>query len=379
MADNGKLRFGLVGGGEGAFIGQVHRMAAELDGQAQLVCGAFASDPQRALRSGQQIYHLPPQRCYATYSEMFSAELALAPEQRMQFVIIAVPNHLHYPVAEAALLAGFDVVCDKPLTMDLQQALQLQQLQARQQRAFAVTFNYSGYPMIRQARDLVASGALGKLRRVSCSYLQGWLATDQPQNKQAQWRTDPQRAGAAGCFGDIGSHAENLLSYVSGLSVQRLCADLSSFVPGRALDDDGNVLLQMQGGARGVISASQIATGVENDLSLQIYGESGSLQWHQAQANSLTVRWLDQPAQLFRTAGAGLAPAAQQASRLPAGHPEGYLEAFAEIYRCFFAELRGQASGGYPTLADGVRGMRFIEKVVASASAGATWVEMADA
>ncbi len=368
-----KLRFGMVGGGEGAFIGPVHRMAAELDGMAELVCGAFSSDPQRSQDSGQQRYHLPAERCYGSYAQLFAQEARLPLEQRMQFVVIATPNHLHFPVASAALQAGFHVVCDKPLTHDLKEALALQDMVKNTGHSFALTHNYTGYPMVREARALVMSGVLGRIRRVSCEYLQGWLATDLPDNKQAAWRTDPAQAGAAGCFGDIGSHGQNLMEFISGQTVASVCADLSSFVPGRALDDDGNVLVRFDGGARGVLSASQIAVGKENDLQIQVFGEYGGLQWAQSDANSLIVRWLDRPYEVRRTGGSGTGVASMAATRIPAGHPEGYLEAFAEIYRNFCLHLNGQPHHGFPTVAEGVRGMRFLAAVVASAAQGSVW------
>ncbi len=371
-----KLRFGMVGGGEGAFIGQVHRMAAELDGLAHLVCGAFASDAERARRSGQNLYHLPASRCYGSYSEMFAAEAALDTDQRMQFVVVVTPNHMHYPVAAAALEAGFHVVCDKPLTLTVHEAEQLLEQTAQTQLHFGVTHNYTGYPMIKEARALVHSGAIGAVRRVNCSYLQGWLATELANNKQADWRTDPARAGVAGCFGDIGSHAENLVEFVTGLPIESLCADLSTFVDGRALDDDGNVLLRFAGGARGVISASQIAVGKENDLTIEVYGERGGLEWSQSDANSLIVRWTDRPMEVRRTGGAGTSEVSMAASRVPPGHPEGYIEAFAETYRNYCLHLMGEAHNSYPTVADGVRGMRFIETVVASSRQGGVWMQL---
>lgn len=371
-----KLRFGLIGGGEGAFIGQVHRLAAELDGEARLVCGAFSADPQRALRSGQSLYRLPAERCYGSYDDMFARERALPESERMQFVIIATPNHLHYAMASAALKSGYHVVCDKPVTHDLSQALSLQSEVSQAGLEFALTHNYTGYPMVREARELVRGGTLGQLRRVDCSYLQGWLAQPQKHSKQAEWRTDPARAGAAGCFGDIGSHAENLVSFVTGLEIESLCADLSTFVDGRRLDDDGNVLLRFHGGARGTISASQIAAGKENDLSLKVFGEHGGLEWAQADPNTLTVRWADKPIEVRRTAGPGVSAVSASAARVPAGHPEGYLEAFAEIYRNFYGALRGLGSGDFPRIADGVRGLRFIDSVVASSAAGGVWREL---
>lgn len=374
---------GMVGGGEGAFIGPVHRMAAELDGEIELVCGAFASDPERSMRSGRDIYGLARERCYPDYEEMFAVEAARPPQAQMQFVVIATPNHIHYPVAKAALEAGFHVVCDKPVTHRLEEAEHLAELVSRSGLLFVLTHNYTGYPMVKEARNLVRSGAFGSIRRVVCEYLQGWLAED-VSNKQADWRTDPERAGVAGCFGDIGSHAENLLEYVTDLKIVELCADLSSFVPGRQLDDDGNVLLRFGSGAKGILFASQVAVGEENGLRLRVYGERGGLEWSQTEPNSLIVRWPDRPYEVRRTGGSGLSAAALNATRLPAGHPEGYLEAFAVLYRNFASALRATLSGtdpnpemlDFPTIDDGVRGMRFISAVVTSSARGGQWMSL---
>lgn len=366
----------MVGGGEGSFIGQVHRLAAEMDGMAQLVCGAFASDADRSRRSGVSMYHLPASRAYADYEEMFAMEAALPEHQRMQFVVIATPNHRHFEIAEAALQAGFHVVCDKPVTLDVRQAEVLAGLVATTGLQFGLTHNYTGYPMVREARALIASGALGAIRRVSCEYLQGWLAVQAHDNKQAQWRTDPKRAGIAGCFGDIGSHGHNLIEFITGEAITSVCAELTTFVPGRALDDDGNVLLRLANGARGVLSASQVAVGKENDLSIQVYGELAGLEWRQSDANSLLVRWADRPYEVRRAGWPGTSAVSLAATRVPAGHPEGYLEAFAELYRNFLLHLQGQPHEGYPGIADGVRGMRFIEAVVGSSAQGAVWKEV---
>ncbi len=367
------VRMAMTGGGNGAFIGTVHRSAAELDGEIALVCGCFSSDGAKSIVDGQQRYGLPADRCYTSYQALFDAEAAR--DDGAQFVTIVTPNHSHFEIAQAALEAGFHVVCDKPVCFSLAEAERLATQVAAGGCKFAVTHNYTGYPMVREARARVVSGALGNIRRVSCEYLQGWLAQEVVDNKQAAWRTDPTLAGAAGCFGDIGSHAENLVSYVTDLPIESLCADLSSFVPGRALDDDGNVLLRFSGGARGVISASQIAVGKENDLVLKIFGETGGLEWRQSEANSLLVRWMEKPTEWIRAGGPGTSPASLAATRLPGGHPEGYLEAFAEIYRQFYLALRGFAAD-YPGIEAGVRGMRFIEQVVASSAAGAAWRDM---
>jgi predicted dehydrogenase len=374
---------GMVGGGEGSFIGPVHRMAAELDGQIELVCGAFSSNADRSRRSGQSLYALPPARCYGDFQEMFELERQLPESERMQFVAVTTPNHVHFDCVRAALSAGFHVVCDKPLTHRLEDALALEQLVQQSQRLFALTHNYTGYPMVREARELIRLGRLGKIRRVVCEYLQGWLADDEETagNKQAQWRTDPNRAGVAGCFGDIGSHGHNLIEYVTGLEVTAVCADLTSFVAGRRLDDDGNVLLRFDGGARGVLFASQIAVGEENALKLRVYGEQGGLEWSQMAPNSLLIRWLDAPYEVRRTGGAGQSSAAQAATRLPAGHPEGYLESFAVLYRNFALAIRELQAGrspvlDFPSVADGVRGMQFIDSVVRSSTAGSRWLDV---
>ncbi len=387
MSGNGaagrKVRMGMVGGGEGAFIGPVHRMAAELDGEIELVCGAFSADPERSRRSGLTLYRLPAERCYPDYDTMFKAEAALPADERMDFVTIATPNHVHFGAAAAAIAAGFHVVCDKPVTHTLADAETLQSLLAGSDRLFCLTHNYTGYPMIREARALIEAGTLGAIRRADCEYLQGWLATSEEAsgNKQAQWRTDPARSGAAGCFGDIGSHAQNLLEFVCGQSINRLCADLSSWVDGRRLDDDGNVLIRMSGGARGVISASQVAVGQENGLRLRVYGEKGGLAWSQVEPNSLTLTWPDRSVEIRRTGGPVSSPAAAAVTRLPAGHPEGYLEAFAVLYRDFARAVLARAAGkqaapDVPGIAEGVRSMRFIEAVVESSAAGAVWLDV---
>ncbi len=378
-----KVRMGMIGGGEGAFIGAVHRMAAELDGEIELVCGAFSSDPERSRRSGESLYRLTPDRCYADYVTLFEAEAALDAEHRMDFVTIATPNHLHFDAARRAIEAGFHVVCDKPVTHRLEDALALSSLLEGSDCLFCLTHNYTGYPMIREARALVASGALGNLRRADCEYLQGWLsvAEESAGNKQAEWRTDPARSGAAGCFGDIGSHAQNLLEFVTGQRISRLCADLSTWIPGRALDDDGNVLVHLDGGARGVISASQVAVGEENGLELRVYGEKGGLSWSQTEPNSLVLKWPDRSLEVRRTGGPSVSGEATSATRLPSGHPEGYLEAFAVLYRDFARSILARESGDrvrpdVPGIEEGVRGMRFIEGVVASSNQGGVWLNI---
>jgi len=380
-----RLRMGLVGGGDGAFIGAVHRMAAELDGRIELVCGAFSSDPSRSKRFGQELYGLPSDRSYGTFNEMMAEESKLSAESRMHFVVIATPNHLHFPVGESALQAGFHVMSDKPVTFDLDEAKSLRALAAQKNLLFGVTHNYTGYPMVKEARQLVKTGALGQIRRVVVEYIQGWLSEplETQGNKQAIWRTDPRFSGSAGCMGDIGTHGENLLDYVTGLEIDSLCADLTTFVPGRLLEDDGNVLLRFSNGARGVLLASQIAVGEENGLKLRVYGEHASLEWGQMEPNSLIVRWPDRPFEIRRTGGPGVSEAATAATRLPAGHPEGFLEAFAMLYRNFAAALEAHLEGrdptslelDFPTIDDGVRGMAFIDAVVDSSKRGGVWTD----
>ena len=379
-----KLQMGLVGGGEGSFIGAVHRMAAELDGRIQLTCGAFSSDPAKSRRAGVDLYGIDAARSYGSYAELMAGEAARPAGDRMDLVVIATPNHTHFPIAKAALDAGFHVMSDKPATFDLAEAKELAQLVEGTGLVFGLTHNYTGYPMVKEARHLVRSGAFGTVRRVVVEYIQGWLAVREEAagNKQAEWRTDPARSGAAGCMGDIGTHGENLAEYVTGLKIESLCADLTTFVPGRQLEDDGNVLLRFENGAKGVLFASQIAVGEENGLRLRVYGETGGLEWRQMEPNSLIVRWPDRPYEVRRTGGPGVSEAAADATRLPAGHPEGFLEAFALLYRNFADTLLAQRAGrkpseqnlDFPTIADGVRGMAFIERVVASAKAGATWL-----
>jgi len=380
-----KIRMGMVGGGKGAFIGAVHRMAAAIDGEIELVCGAFSSDPEKSSASGAEL-GLPPERCYPTFEAMIKGEKRLNPEKRMHFVSIVTPNHVHFAPAKMALENGFHVVCDKPVAFNLQEALKLEKLVEKTGLFFALTHNYTGYPMVKQARQMIRHGELGVVRKVVVEYPQGWLSTnlEASGNKQASWRTDPTKSGAAGAMGDIGTHAENLAEYITGQHITEMCADISTFVPGRLLDDDGNVLLRLSGGAKGILHASQIAAGEENNLSIKVYGEKGGLEWRQMEPNTLIVRWLDQPTQMYRTGVGKLYPESLAHTRIPAGHPEGYLEAFANIYRNFAVTLRARLEGrepdplytDFPTVADGVRGMRFIEKVIESGKMGAKWVSL---
>ena len=380
-----KIRYGMIGGGRGAFIGGVHRTAAAIDGQIELVCGAFSSDPERAKASGEDFF-LDPARCYGSYAEMLEKEAALPADERMDFVSIVTPNHVHFPAAKAALEAGFHVLSDKPATFDLDEAKQLADIVKKTGKLYGLTHNYTGYPMVKQARDLVASGKLGKIRKVVAEYPQGWLATrlEAEGLKQAEWRTDPKRSGAAGCIGDIGTHTENLAEYVTGLKISELAADITSFVEGRELDDDGNMLLRFDGGAKGVLHASQISVGEENNLCLRVYGEKGGLEWHQAEPNTLLVKWLEEPMQVYRTSNGYLCEAAANASRTPPSHPEGYLEAFANLYTAFANQVRATADGtepdpaslDVPTIEDGVRGMAFVKAVVESSQNNAAWTSL---
>ncbi|HMX41133.1 MAG TPA: Gfo/Idh/MocA family oxidoreductase [Saprospiraceae bacterium] len=364
----------------------MHRMAAALDGEIDLVCGAFSSDPQRSRASGRDL-HLPPERCYGNFAEMIEQEKNLPEHLRMHFVSIVTPNHVHHPPAMMALQSGFHVICDKPLAFNLKEALELEQAVKKSGLLFALTHNYTGYPMVKQARQMIRHGELGSIRKVVVEYPQGWLSThlEAAGQKQAAWRTDPARSGAAGAMGDIGTHAENLAEYITGLRISQLCADISTFVPGRLLDDDGSVLLRFEGGAKGILYASQISAGEENDLRIRVYGEKGGLEWRQMEPNTLIVKWLDRPVQLYRTGGVGpLYPEAGAHTRVPAGHPEGYLEAFANIYRNFAHCVRARMEGrvpdaaytDFPTVHDGVRGMRFIEKVIESGKSEQKWVDL---
>jgi len=382
-----KIRYGMVGGGRGAFIGAVHRIAAQIDGQIDLVCGAFSSDPKKSKASGADLF-LPPARCYGSFEEMIKTEAALPDGERMDFVAIVTPNHMHFPPAKMALEHGFHVLSDKPATFNLAEAKKLGELVKKSGLLYGLTHNYTGYPLVKQARDMVAAGTLGKIRKVVVEYPQGWLATrlEESGQKQASWRTDPKRSGAAGSIGDIGTHAENLAEYITGLQISELAADITAFVKGRKLDDDGNVLLRFKGGAKGVLHCSQISVGEENNLNIRVYGEKGGLEWHQNEPNSLLVKWLDQPMQVYRTANGYLTPAALAAGRTPPAHPEGYLEAFANIYKNFAGAVRARLEKkklskdepalDFPTIKDGIRGMAFIEAVVASSKKNAAWTKL---
>lgn len=372
-----KLRFGMIGGGRGAFIGAVHRIAARMDGEAELVAGAFSSDPTRSRDSAADLF---VERAYATYQQMAAAEAG-----HLDFVVIVTPNDQHFAPAKLFLESGFNVVCDKPVTFDLGQALELRDIVRRTRKVFALTHNYTGNAMVKQARELVRDGTVGDLRKVIVEYSQGWLASplERTGQKQAAWRTDPKRSGASGCLGDIGTHAENLARYVTGLRIAELCAELTTFVEGRALEDDGNILLRYEGGAKGVLHASQIALGEENNLVLRVYGTRAALEWHQEHPNELVVKFADKPKQVWRRGNPYAGDAAKRVTRIPSGHPEGYLEAFGNIYKEAFRAIRAELQGkpvpedlDFPTIDDGVVGMQFLAAAVESARGGATWVKM---
>ncbi|GHF48284.1 putative dehydrogenase [Deinococcus metalli] len=378
------LKLGMVGGGQGAFIGAVHRTAARLDGHYELVAGALSSTPDKALASGRAL-GLPEDRTYPSWEAMLDAELARPEGERIDAVSIVTPNHMHYPVARAFAAAGIHVICDKPLVHTSEQANDLLAVVRESGVVFAVTYNYTGYPLIRHARDMIRAGTLGEIRKVIVEYHQGWLATnlEAQDSKQADWRTDPARSGMAGAVGDIGSHAENLAATVTGLELEAICADLTTFVPGRRLDDDGSVLLRFAGGARGVLMCSQVEVGEENDLRLRVYGTQGGLSWSQENPNRMEYTPLDGPRQVLTRGQGYLSPAAQAATRIPSGHPEAFLEAFANVYTgAAEAILAGQEGRDpdplvaiYPTLEDGARGVHFIEKTVESSHSDRKWTD----
>jgi predicted dehydrogenase len=373
-----KIRYGMVGGGEGAFIGAIHRHAAQLDGEYELVCGAFSSNAERCLKSGEAL-GVPSQRCYSDYSSLFKQEAALPADERMQCVVIVTPNHLHFPVAAEALRQGFHVLSDKPATVSLEECQQLESLLTETGLLYGLTHPYTGYPIIREARERVSAGQLGNIRKIIVEYTQGWLSEpiEHSGNAQAAWRLDPSRSGATCCMGDIGVHAFNLTEFVSGLKVSELNAELNSIVENRTLDDDGTVLLKFNNGAHGVLIASQICLGDENRLLLRIYGDKASLEWSQEEPNSLWFKYADKPKELLRTGNAYLGQDAAHHTRAPAGHPEGYIEAFANIYRNFATQVRAHNQGeaidnSIPAIQDALRGMAFIETVLSSNSVNTT-------
>ncbi|SMQ63525.1 Predicted dehydrogenase [Devosia lucknowensis] len=382
MAENGAkpIRLGMVGGGTGAFIGYVHRIASRLDGDYELVAGALSSRPEVARESGKNL-GLADDRIYTSYEEMAQKEAARP--DGIQAVSIVTPNHMHFGPAKAFLEAGIHVICDKPITSSLDDARKLLDIQPKNGAKFLLTHNYTGYPLIRQARELVASGALGKLRVVQAEYAQDWLteAADE-DNKQAAWRTDPARSGAGGCIGDIGTHAYNLLRFVTGLKTDAVSADLTAFVPGRQLDDNVHIMLRFEGGAKGMLWASQVAVGKENGLQLRVYGDKGGLEWSQENPNYMWFTEFGKPRQLLTRGGSiSVPPAASMNVRIPSGHPEGYLEAFATLYSQFAAVIRGDG-GDYesllPTMADGIEGMQFITASVKSSQNDAKWTRFSE-
>ncbi len=379
-----RLKMGMVGGGIGSFIGDVHRKAASIDGMINLVCGAFSSSTEKSLASAEAL-GIPKERAYGSFEEMIVEEAKLPEEERMDFVSIVTPNHMHFPPAKMALEHGFHVICDKPMTLTLEEALELEKIVHSSGKVFALTHNYTGYPMVKQAKAMIAKGDLGDIRKVCAQYLQGWLATsvENTGQKQAAWRVDPKRSGIGGALGDIGTHAENLVEYITGLQIEELAADLSAFGEGRTLDDDGNILLRFGNGAKGVMTFSQIATGEENNLGVKVYGTKGSIEWSQENPNELTVRWLENTKQIFTPGGNGGYPESSDYVRIPAGHPEGYLEGFATMYRSFAQELLNvknnqsqSASPDFPTVKDGVRGMKFIYAAVESSNNNASWTKI---
>ena len=382
---NRKLRMGMVGGGKDAFIGAIHRLAANMDGLIELCCGALSINPEVAKDSGASLF-LPEHRTYLTYDEMITKESQLPASERMDFVTIVTPNFAHFAPAMMALDHGFHVVIEKPIAFTLDEAKQLHQKVQETGLTLCLTHTYSGYPLVKQARAMVADNVFGKIRKVWVEYPQGWLSklSEREGNAQAAWRTDPKKSGKAGCMGDIGTHAAHLAEYITGAQITQLCADLNAMVEGRMLDDDGNVLLQFSNGARGVLMASQVAAGEENALKIRIYGEKGGLEWAQHDPNTLLVKWLDAPTQILRAGGNygdRLSKYAIHNSRTPGGHPEGYLEAFANIYRNFALTLSAKIDGttptpemlDFPNTNDGLRGMAFIDNVVASGSSDQKW------
>ncbi len=385
---NRKLRMGMVGGGSDAFIGAIHRLAANMDGQIELVCGCFSVNPEVSVSSGKA-YFLPGNRVYKSYQEMFEQEVKLPAGERMDFVTIVTPNHVHFEPAMLALEKGFHVVIDKPVTFTLDEAKKLRDKLRETNLILALTHTYSGYPAVKEARERVRRGDLGEIRRIYVEYPQGWLFSkvEDKGNAQASWRTDPKRSGKAGCMGDIGTHAFHLTEYITGLRATQLCAELNTFVTGRLLDDDGAAFLRFSNGARGVLMATQVAAGEENAIKIRVYGEKGGLEWAQMEPNTLWLKWTDRPVEMVRTGQGYMGTVAKHNTRTPAGHPEGYLEAFANIYRNFSLTVRARLEGSaplpewldFPTIEDGVRGMQFIETVVqAGYSDAPKWVDFAE-
>jgi predicted dehydrogenase len=379
-----KLRMGMIGGGPGSFIGAIHRMAARLDGEIELVCGAFSSEPKKSTETGEQLY-LPPDRIYGSYKEMLEKEAKLDENKKMDLVRIVTPNHLHFEPAKLALQNGFHVVLDKPMTFDLAQAKELKNIVTDSGKLLCVTYTYTGYPMVKEARQQVLSKKFGAITKVYVEYPQGWLSNkiEDGGQKQAAWRTDPSKSGIAGTMGDIGVHAFNLAEYVTGLQVTEICADINTVVDKRRLDDDGSVLLKFNNGATGALIATQVAAGEENNIKIRVYGEKGGIEWQQNDANSLVIKWLDKPAEIWRAGNDYLSAAAKQNSRTPSGHPEGWIEAFANLYRNFAWDIKAglgkektNLHSDFPDVEQGYRGMLFIEKAIESGKSSAKWLGM---
>ena len=377
-----RLRAGMVGGGAGSFIGEVHRMAMRLDNQIELTAGTFSTNSAKSRTFGAELL-LNPSRIYDGYGAMIEGETKLSESERIDFVVIVTPNATHVEIARAFLEAGFHVVCDKPLGTSLKEAIELQKVVEAMGKVFVLTHNYTGYVMVKEAREIVRSGRLGKLRKVVVTYPQGWMSRVLPNEGRTDgpWRADPAQNGPSGCLADIGTHAENLARYVTGLRIEELCAEYTSFVPGRRLEDDANLLLRYRGGAKGILSASQVSVGHDNGLALQVYGEDAALTWRQEQPNELRMAGSNSPKQILSPGHDYLSEAAQRFTRLPSGHPEGFIEAFANIYREAARAIRGDASVedcDFPTIDDGVEGMAFLECAVQSAQAGGVWTRMSD-
>ena len=379
-----KLKMGMIGGGKDAFIGAIHRIAANTDGMIELVCGALSIDKDIAIDSGRSLF-LPENRIYTTWQEMLEKESQLPAGQRMDFVTIVTPNFAHFDPAMACLDKGFHVVIEKPITVTSDEAKQLKKKRDETGLLLCLTHTYSGYPMVKEARQLIKNNAIGKIRKIFVEYRQGWLSrlSEREGNVQAVWRTDPKKAGKSGVMGDIGTHAAQLAEYISGLHITHICAQLNTVVEGRALDDDGSVLLQFDNNASGVLIATQVAAGEENNLTIKIYGEKGGLEWHQMEPNTLLVKWPDRPAEIFRAGSGYLSDIAKNNCRTPGGHPEGYLEAFANIYKNFALTLSARINNielqngliDFPSVEDGLRGMAFIENVVKSSESDKKWIE----
>lgn len=384
---NRKLRMGMIGGGRGAFIGSVHRMAAALDGKIELVAGCFSADPEKSKQSGADLF-LDPARVYGTYREMIAKEAAMPAEKRLDFVSIVTRNNTHVEIATALLKAGFHVICDKPVSFSLEQALALRETVRKSGKIFALTHNYTGYPMVKEAREWVRQGKLGDLMKVVVEYPQGYAITalyDQADGAISNWRMDPNVAGVSNCMADIGTHAENLVRYITGLQIDKMCADLHAYIPGRPLDDDGMALVRYRGGARGIIYASQVSNGDENNLNVRVYGTIASLEWHQENPNELIIKQVDKPVQVLRRGNVYLTETARHYSRTPFAHPEGFIEAFANVYLAAAEAIADAADGkpakadyGFPTIDDGVIGMAFIETCVKSSQAEDKWVKFPD-